>query len=141
MDSSSTQQGSALDIAIFDDAETGGKPWNTGWNAFWDAAVKQDVNGWSTEVRIPFSSLRFKDQDGSTEMGLILWRYIARNVEYDIFPVIPNKWNFSAYKQSQALDVKFEMIETKHPLYLRPYILGGVEQQNILNFFPLSYEL
>lgn len=133
--------GVRTDIAIFDDAETGGNPWNTDWNAFWDAAVKQDVNGWSTEVRIPFSSLRFKDQDGSTEMGLILWRYIARNVEYDIFPAIPNKWNFSAYKPSQALDVKFEMIEIKHPLYIKPYILGGLEQQNILNFFPLSYEL
>jgi hypothetical protein len=130
--------GVRTDTAIVDDAETS---WNTNWNAFWDAAVCLNKDGWSAEVRIPFTSLRFKNQAGSTEMGLILWRYIARKVEYDIFPAIPNKWNFTAYKPSQALGIRFENIETKHPIYLRPYVMGGLEQEYVLSRFPFTYEL
>jgi hypothetical protein len=133
--------GVRTDIAIYDDAETGSTPWNTDWNAFWDAVTHQDSDGWSAEIRIPFSSLRFKIRDGQTEMGLILWRYIAKNVEYDVFPAIPNKWSLSAYKPSQALDVRFNNIREKHPLYIRPYVLGGVEQENVLQLSPSAYKL
>ena len=99
------------------------------------------MGGWSAEIRIPFSSLRFEAQGGGTLMGLILWRYIARRVEYDVFPAIPNNWRFSAYKPSQALDVRFDGIEAKHPLYIRPYVLGGVEQENRLHPTSQSYRL
>lgn len=133
--------GVRTDIAIYDDAETGSTPWNKDWNTFWDAATHRDSNGWSAEMRIPFSSLRCKTKDGHVEMGLILWRYIAKNVEYDTFPAIPNKWSLSAYKPSQALDVTFESVKTKHPLYIRPYILAGLEQENILQSSRLSYGL
>ncbi len=133
--------GVRTDIAIYDDAETGSTPWNTDWNAFWDAATYRHSDGWSAEIRIPFSSLRYKTKDNQTEMGLILWRYIAKNVEYDIFPAIPNKWGLSAYKPSQALDVRFKNIRTKHPVYIRPYVLGGVEQENILQPSRISYKL
>jgi hypothetical protein len=133
--------GVRTDIAIYDDAETGGTPWNVDWNAFWEGATQIDRNGWSVEIRIPFSSLRFKTQKESAVMGLILWRYIARSVEYDIFPKIPNKWEFSAYKPSQALDVRFERIRTKHPVFIRPYILTGVEQKNVLDLSKMSYSL
>jgi hypothetical protein len=133
--------GIRTDIAIYDDAETGSTPWNTDWNAFWDAATHLDSYGWSAEIRIPFSSLRFKIKDGQIEMGLILWRYTALNVEYDVFPAIPNKWSLSAYKPSQALDIRFKKVEEKHPLYVRPYVLGGLEQENVLQPFPLAYKL
>jgi hypothetical protein len=136
-----SSEGIRTDIAIYDDAETGSTPWNTDWNAFWDASTHREPDRWSAEIRIPFSSLRYKTKDSYIEMGLILWRYIAKNVEYDTFPAIPNKWGLSAYKPSQALDVKFKNVRTKHPVYIRPYVLAGVEQENILNSYLSSYEL
>lgn len=136
-----SSSGVRTDIAIYDDAETGRTPWNTDWDTFWDAVIHKDSDGWSAEIRIPFSSLRYETKDGQTEMGLILWRYIAKNVEYDIFPAIPNKWNLSAYKPSQALDVRFKDIRTKHPVYVRPYVLAGVEQKNVLLPSHLAYKL
>lgn len=108
-----TAAGVRTDIAIFEDAEMGDTPWNTDWNAFWDASTHLDSGGWSAEIRIPFSSLRFKSRDGQAEMGMILWRYIAQNVEYDIFPAIPNNWNLSAYKPSQAQSTEIEGIALK----------------------------
>ncbi len=136
-----TAAGVRTDIAIFEDAEMGDTPWNTDWNAFWDASTHLDSGGWSAEIRIPFSSLRFKSRDGQAEMGMILWRYIAQNVEYDIFPAIPNNWNLSAYKPSQAQSIEIEGITEKHPLYIRPYALGGLEQENILPPLQTAYEL
>lgn len=136
-----TAAGVRTDIAIFEDAEMGDAPWNKDWNAFWDASTHLDSEGWNAEIRIPFSSLRFKSRDGEAEMGMILWRYIAHNVEYDIFPAIPNNWNLSAYKPSQAKRIKIEGIDEKHPLYIRPYVLGGLEQENILPPLQASYQL
>jgi hypothetical protein len=136
-----SSEGVRTDIAIYDDAETGNTPWNKDWNAFWDASTSQDLTGWTAEIRIPFSSLRYKTKDSCAGMGLILWRYIAQNVEYDVFPAIPNRWNLSAYKPSQALAVRFTNISTKHPLYLRPYILGGLQQENTMQPSRSSYWL
>ncbi|RMH68762.1 MAG: hypothetical protein D6685_01880 [Bacteroidetes bacterium] len=123
--------GVRTDIAIANDAEGGGRePWNTDWNTFWDAATRIDAQGWTAEIRIPFSSLRFVPApDGSVEMGLILWRYLARTAEYDVYPAIPNDWSYSAYKPSQALPVRFTGIAAARPLYVKPYALGGVERQ------------
>jgi len=123
-----TPAGVRTDIAIFDDAETGSQPWNTDWNAFWDAATSRGPDAWTAEIRIPFSSLRFNSTGGRVEMGMILWRYIAENVETDIFPAVPNDWSLSAYKPSRALDVRLNNVRERHPIYIRPYFLGGAEQ-------------
>lgn len=127
-----TPAGCRTDLAVANDAESRGRAWNTDWNAFWDAATSQDEGGWSAEMRIPFSSLRFRSNHGVIQMGLILWRYLARNKEFDVFPAIPNNWRYSAYKPSQALDTDFLGIEEQHPLYIRPYVAAGVSQQNEL---------
>ena len=91
-----TPAGIRTDLAIFGDGE-GFRPWNTDWNAFWDAVATQDSSGWYAELRIPFSSLPFESKGGDAEMGVILWRYLARNSEFDVFPSIPNRWRFSYY--------------------------------------------
>jgi len=124
--------GVRTDIAVTNDGEAmHGLPWNVDWNAFWDATVSRDGEGWTAELRIPFSSLRFNRirETGAVEMGIIFWRYLARDREFDVFPAIPNDWRYSAYKPSQALDVVFADIGTRRPLYIRPYVLSGLSRQ------------
>lgn len=119
--------GARTDLAVFDEANVS---WNTDWNAFWDAATAVDGEGWTVEMRIPFSSLRFDtDDDGTVRMGMILWRYLARNDEFTTFPAIPNRWGNSAYKPGQGTTVVFRGIEPVNPLYIKPYLLGGVERR------------
>jgi len=136
-----TPSGVRSDIAVFNDAEgSEPPPWNLAWDAFWEAAAVRNENGWIIELRVPFDSLRLRTRDdNSADAGIILWRYIAHTAEYDVFPAIPNNWSFSAYKPSQALDVKFEGIKTSHPLYIKPYILGVLNQQYIFSGDLLSY--
>ena len=126
-----TPSGGRTDIAVRD--PLGQPTWNTDWNAFWEAKSIRDEAGWRVEMRIPFSSLRFEpDANGDVRMGLIVWRYVARNSEFDVFPEIPNNWRNSAYKPSQASPIVFRGIEPRRPLYLKPYVLGGMSQRNLL---------
>ncbi len=130
-----TPAGVRTDIAIFNDAEGGGPtpPWNTNWNAFWDARTSYTENGWQVEIRIPFSSLRFESKKGRVTMGLMLWRYRAINLEYDLFRPTRNRWRYTAYKPSQMRDVIFEGIFPQNPIYIKPYALGGIARQYYLD--------
>jgi hypothetical protein len=45
-------------------SQTGGEDSN--WNAVWFSAVKIDAKGWSLEIKIPYSALRFSSKDVQT---------------------------------------------------------------------------
>lgn len=122
-----------LDFAVFNDAQ-GELPLNPSWNTFWDASCKIQDNIWFTEMRIPFSSLRFQDENGEVIMGITIWRYTTYNNESTSFPEVPNdRGDFSLAKPSLARKVKFEGIKPEKPLYFAPYISGGLTQEAELN--------
>src|SRR5688572_10140157 len=54
------------------------------WDPVWEAAAHSDATGWQTELRIPLSQLRFRDQDEQT-WGIQLVRDISRNNEESWF--------------------------------------------------------
>ena len=124
-----TPNGIRLDAAVSNDAEGRGRSWsNMNWNTFWDAATIQNEEGWFVEVRIPFSSLRFQDNDGHVEMGLIVNRFIARKNERVIFPAIEPNWSNGQFKPSQAQKIVLEKVYSEKPVYMTPYTLGGSER-------------
>jgi hypothetical protein len=130
-----TPAGNRLDAETINDAE-GENFWNMGWNTYWDCAVVQNDEGWSAEMRIPFSSLRFQDSEGKATFGLIVHRLINRKNERQIYPAIAPKKPFSAWKASQAQKVTLEGISRPSPIYVTPYALGGNER--FLNVNPLN---
>ena len=117
-------------------------PFNMSWNTFWDVKTTKNDQGWFAEIRIPFSSLRFKEKDGKIVMGLICIRNIAHKNEVDIFPAIPNNWGqTSAFRPSKAQEIIFEKLISKKPFYIAPYVIGGYQADNILNNAGDGYEL
>src|SRR6266480_1864253 len=50
---------------------------------FWDSATKIDADGWTLEIRIPFTTLRYKGS--SPEMGVMLYRNWPRDRRYQMF--------------------------------------------------------
>jgi hypothetical protein len=117
--------GSRADAAVKNDAQ-GDNLFNTSWNGYWIANSTINEGGWQTEIRIPFSSLRFQEQNGQVEMGMIAYRYIARKREMNIFPAVRPDWGFWSFaKASQAQTVSFEGIQNKRPIYTSPYALLG----------------
>jgi hypothetical protein len=51
---------------------------------FWDSAGKINDSGWTLEIRIPFSSLRYSKKDPQT-WGMMLYRNYPRDRRYQIF--------------------------------------------------------
>jgi hypothetical protein len=99
-----------------------------------------DEKGWYVEMRIPFSSLRFQNRNGSTRMGMILNRRISYANEMDTYPSIDPKYGFSAYlKPSLGQTIEFKDVKPRKPLYISPYVIGGYSGNNELNEEETAY--
>jgi hypothetical protein len=131
--------GIRTDVVFSNDATT--SP-NFSWNTFWEASAHKDPDGWSAEIRIPFSSLRFQNEAGSdrVRMGLAVWRRIARANAMITYPAISPRWGtYSPFKASQFQEVVLTGIVPTRPLYVTPYALGGLGHSNILNEAETGY--
>ena len=135
--------GVRTDRSLSNDAEfTTGMPMNPDWNAFWDVATSQNGEGWSAEMRIPFSSLGFQDVNGRVVMGMALYRFIARKNERQIFPDIPPDFGPIAFaKPSRAQRVVLEGVHRRQPVYAAPYGLGGWRRAAALNAAATGYDV
>ena len=118
-----TAAGMRFDQLVSDDGAT----LNPNWDGFWNAATTVTPEGWFAEVRIPFSSLGFQvGADGRAVMGLTVTRLVSRLDERVTFPEIDPKFPFR--RPSVARDVSIAGVRTRTPLYLTPYVLGGIDQ-------------
>jgi hypothetical protein len=126
-----TPSGVRTDGIFPNDAESGP---NFGWNTFWDARSTTDSQGWSAEIRIPLSSLRFEVEGGQVVMGVTIWRNIARKSEIISWPGIEHRWGFfSIVKASQTRPVVLEGVKRLNPVYVTPYVLSGPSRLNRLD--------
>lgn len=58
------------------------------WDPVWDVATSSDAEGWSAELRIPLSQLRY-DRD-ATEWGIQVARFIQRKQEDVVLSFVPS---------------------------------------------------
>jgi hypothetical protein len=124
---STAATGAQQDLEVLNNAERigGTEPVNEAWNTFWDAETRVTDEGWFAEVRIPLSSLRFREEDGRVVMGLIASRLIARSNERLTFPNIAPELADASIKPSLAQDVVLEGVSSFRPAYATPYLLTG----------------
>ena len=54
------------------------------WDPVWEAAARVDGEGWTAEMRIPYSQLRFS-RDSQQTWGLQIWRFTDRLAERDMW--------------------------------------------------------
>lgn len=127
-----TPTGAKRDATTSNDGE-GPRALNADFNTYWDVATQITDEGWFAEVRIPFSSLGFQDDNGRVVMGLLFQRGIARKNERVTFPEVPANVSRPFFKASLGQRVVFEGIYSSRPLHISPYILGGLDQNYPLN--------
>ncbi len=134
-----TPTGSRFDAAIYGDITNSGGT-SSSWNTFWDVQTTVTGRGWFAEMRIPFSSLRFQERDGTVVMGCTVIRWIARKDERIVFPAIPQDWGTRSHlKPSRARDVALTGIHGGNPVYVTPYALGGIGRNAVLNSAGTAY--
>ncbi|WP_162301453.1 carbohydrate binding family 9 domain-containing protein [Cognatilysobacter segetis] len=58
------------------------------WDGLWTSAGRVTADGYDVEIRIPFSTLRFRDTEGAKRWGVIGFRSYPRNVRHQIANVV-----------------------------------------------------
>ncbi|MFZ0471466.1 MAG: DUF5916 domain-containing protein [Bacteroidales bacterium] len=114
---------------------------NFSWNTFWDAMSKINDHGWSAEIRIPFSSLRFQVNENKTSMGITVVNYRPVKSEWISFPAIPPDVANAIWKPSMSSVMEFTGLKPENPVYFTPYVTGGIGQVNELNDAETEYEM
>lgn len=95
------------------------------WDAVWSGRSSVDDAGWSAEMRIPLTQLRFSKAETHT-WGLQILRYIQRHDEVDIWQPIPRDaptW-VSQFGTLEGLSG----IEPKRQIELMPYGVASSER-------------
>ena len=97
---------------------------DTGWDAVWEAATTVDSTGWTAELRIPLSQLRFSAANGGQGVwGVNFRRYVARRDEIADWSPIPS--GGGAYV-SRAGDLHgLRDLTPARRLEVQPYVLAG----------------
>ncbi|WP_431157670.1 DUF5916 domain-containing protein [Winogradskyella poriferorum] len=97
-----------------------------GWNAVWNSAVEMKDDGWTVEMKIPYRTLRFADQEEPT-WGLQFHRQFRRDrSQYTWNPIDPTKGYVGLYNGEMT---GLDNIKPPVRLNLYPFTTG------ILNTF------
>ena len=108
-----------------DEISTGGNPDNS-WDAVWDAATSVDSAGWTVEIRIPFSQLRFNP--GSDQLwGLQLSRRINRKQEVVVLAHTPKREPGGVPRFAHLLGLRD--LQAGKKLVVLPYTTARAEYQ------------
>lgn len=121
-----TPNATRIDGSISNDAQGPESQWNhREYDMPWEAAATPTDEGWSVEIRIPFSALRFSARDGQMTMGLIAARVISRRKERHIFPAIRPTVAAAQFRPSLAAPVTLTIGSAPRLFAFTPYVIGG----------------
>lgn len=110
--------GVRTDILVSNDA----REEDASWDVVWDAETIIDDHGWSAEMKIPFSVLRFPDSKDQ-EWGIQFIRYISRLREIQHWVLIRRRESGFVSKFGH-LD-GLENISKPSNIEILPYVVGG----------------
>jgi hypothetical protein len=106
------------DEYIFDDNER-----DRAWDAVWASAVTVDSAGWTAELRIPLSQLRFRASDEPQTWGINFSRRRVRTNEESHFSLISR---LQRGLVSQFASLQGMRAQSARRVELRPYALGSL---------------
>ncbi|MFH0778209.1 MAG: DUF5916 domain-containing protein [Candidatus Eisenbacteria bacterium] len=97
---------------------------DSSWDAVWEAQAKTGNGGWTAEMRIPFTQLRFHNNDGMV-WGFNCRRLVARCNEISSVVRLPK--GESGYVSKFAHLVGLSGIEAPARMEFLPYVVGKSE--------------
>lgn len=111
--------GTLQDGVLFNDTQD-----DASWDGVWQARVHRDPEGWSAEMRIPFSQLRFRDAEQMV-WGVNVLRKVTRYNEEDALVYTPRGESgvVSRFAELHGLDG----VRTSQHLEIVPYLTNKTE--------------
>jgi hypothetical protein len=94
---------------------------------FWDSATKISAHGWTLEIRIPFSSIRYRNVDPQT-WRILLYRNYPRDRHYQFFSArIPRDSNCFVCRANVLTGL--EHLPSGGHIVIAPYLAGSTLAQ------------
>lgn len=104
-------------------SNTGNNEEDPTWNAVWDSEAKIHADGWSFEMRIPYSALRFVSRDNQTWGLNITRRRNKTGQQYMWSPIDPN---VNGFVNQEGEWTAIEKIQAPVRLSFSPYLSAYV---------------
>ncbi|MBD3615321.1 MAG: hypothetical protein HUJ22_02020 [Gracilimonas sp.] len=112
-------KGVQKDVLYFDDTGE-----DILWDAVWEAKTHIGENGWTAEIKIPLSQLRYSSKNSEQEWGINFQRRLSRNGEISMWAPVSQNENAMVSKYGR-LEGIHDLSSSKR-LEITPYISGDV---------------
>ncbi len=123
--------GTLYDGTLYNDS------WNdNSWDGVWEGKAHIDDKGWTAEIRIPYSQLRFKLKQDGNIWGIDFERIIARKHEQDYLVYIPKNSNGFVSRFAELVGIK--NINPPSDFEVLPYITTKAEYSDGGNGNPFN---
>jgi hypothetical protein len=125
--------GAKLEQQIFDEGEGGGRGStsniNRNWDGVWNAAAAITDDGWSAEMAIPTTTVRFRSEDEQV-WGINFLRHIRRRNELDFWAPIPRAYTLT--RVSLAGELRgMQDLDLGMDLKLKPFVVVGPRRRDL----------
>jgi hypothetical protein len=101
---------------------------DSSWDPVWEVATHVNEAGWTAELRIPFSQLRFRNTDEQV-WGIQISRSIARNRETQLFSFTPKDEAGGIARYGDLVGIRG--VEQSRGLEILPYVQSRAEFRRI----------
>lgn len=105
------------DAYLFDDSGD-----DNSWDGVWEAATSRDATGWSVELRIPFSQLRFPSNRDTLTFGFNVARTVAARNEVMLWSLVPQGGAQFVSRFGELTGIT--AINARRGIELLPYVTG-----------------
>jgi len=103
---------------------------NRNWDGIWDVSTRRTEDGWTAEIAIPLTTLRFADAATQT-WGINFMRNIRRKNEQVYWAPIPKAYSLTRVSLGGTL-VGLQSLDHGLDLKLKPYVVSGVRANRIV---------
>jgi len=135
--------GVKYDQFLANDGQSNSNEEDMSWDPIWEVATTVDKEGWTAEMRIPLSQIRFGAKDEQV-WGLHVQRNLFRNSETSMWPLIPRDASgfvhffgelrgltgLNAPHQIEIMPYTVGSLQSSRPIAANPFATGGKRTLN-----------
>ena len=128
-----TPLGAKLEEQISDEGEGGGRGTNSSinrnWDGIWDAAARVTEDGWTAEISIPTTTLRFLPKEDQI-WGINFQRNIRRKNEQVFWSPIPKAYSLTRISMAGQV-TGLGSLSQPADMRIKPFVVGGARAQHL----------
>jgi len=123
------------DQLAVNDGQSSGNETDMSWDPIWDAATAVDGEGWTAEMRIPLSQIRFGDKPEQV-WGLNVRRTLFRKSETSDWQMVPRNASgiVHLFGELHGLDG----LSAPHQIEIMPYSVGSLQSSRAVPANPFA---